>query len=1258
MKSNLSKKLLSFILAINFIFGAFPFYAFAEDLQLYEEEKGYLADLYVTEANNENIYAISPEFSSDVKEYVVVIPEAKSDFYVYATLSEDAPEDATITAKYNRVDNSRENSVEIASGSEKGTKLIQVVNTSGKSVPVSIEVGVDGDIQTYSIIVKRSEPCINSLSVKDTEGNTIPLNKKFDRKVKDGYSVNVSLDNVVISAKPRNSQSKIIYNGSENEEVEVFAGETTIIMTVTNTDGYSSEYVLTVYKKNTSTITFDVVPSTATIFLTDKFNERVWPEEENTFSLLNGEKYTYVITQNGYKTKSGVINTEENEVFEVELEKAPVNSFKQLSANWPSFGFSPENNIVIDYPTPLKLEESALYWATKVGEGFGSGATGVPILVDDYLYTYAGTRIVKVDKMTGEIVATGIMDRNSSFAINSPTYANGMLFVGLSNGGIQAFNAETLESLWLYEDVLGGQPNAQIAYNDGYIYSGFWNEENSEANFACISVTDEDPDDPKEKKLASWTHTQVGGFYWAGAYIRGDYVYVGTDDGESGYTTGHAHLISFNKKTGEIIENIEMKEVGDIRSSITYSDGKLYFTSKGGYFYEAEFNEKTGDIISIRSLKLDNGLNDSDNPPMSTSTPTVYNGRAYIGVSGIGQFAAYSGHNITVIDIDNWNIAYKVTTQGYPQTTGTLTTHYEESTGAVYVYFFDNYTPGKLRILIDKPGQTAPHETITEKAANGKEYQVAPYIFAPTGSLAQYCICTPIIDADGTLYFKNDSAYIMAVGSAVERIEVTKMPDKTEYQLGEYFDPTGMEVTAYYINGTKRDVTKYVSYSEEPLAKKDANFQIRYEQVGSDEIPHDIIELDIISHVVDVVEVKKSTAKSRITLRDTIKLDDSVDETALFVDKAAGGTFYVGVLSEVELENVNIETTGMLKGEILDFTVEKYRSTGEETYSVYNKANPDEEIKGGKNLKSSDMALKIAERLNNETETTLYEVKCDQFFYVAKIVVPKNYEVSHKIGTYKIKATMDGKECESKERVLVSDVSIFEYEYLKYSARNGKALIAMSEAARGYSDYLKDIYGYSYKPAYENQAPTVVCTTGFRAIQGEDLMIECGNNVLLEIFDIAKNQRGVNFIFNNPNGTIDDGEEEKDEEKEDEEKEEKEEEKKKIKNYSLTYYGKQPIMSNYKITWDLGCNYFDLRENLKVKVEEEDVITFYITKDGKYFDEFTFDYMTGNIYDKVVVTINGEAGTSLGAYKITTIKPAGSVSEETENEVNPNTGAY
>ena len=38
------------------------------------------------------------------------------------------------------------------------------------------------------------------------------------------------------------------------------------------------------------------------------------------------------------------------------------------------------------------------------------------------------------------------------------------------------------------------------------------------------------------------------------------------------------------------------------------------------------------------------------------------------------------------------SVAYSVRTQGYPQTSGILTTAYEAENGYVYVYFFDNYT--------------------------------------------------------------------------------------------------------------------------------------------------------------------------------------------------------------------------------------------------------------------------------------------------------------------------------------------------------------------------------------------------------------------------------------------------------------------------------------------------------------------------------------------------------------------------------------
>jgi len=84
------------------------------------------------------------------------------------------------------------------------------------------------------------------------------------------------------------------------------------------------------------------------------------------------------------------------------------------------------------------------------------------------------------------------------------------------------------------------------------------------------------------------------------------------------------------------------------------------------------------------------------------------------------------------------------------------------------------------------------------------------------------------MDEYGTIYFKNDSAYLMAVGSTIERIEVTKLPDKTTYKVKDTFDPTGMQVTAYYANGKTRDITAYVTWSETPLTANDTDFQITF----------------------------------------------------------------------------------------------------------------------------------------------------------------------------------------------------------------------------------------------------------------------------------------------------------------------------------------------------------------------------------------------------------------------------------------------
>ena len=93
-------------------------------------------------------------------------------------------------------------------------------------------------------------------------------------------------------------------------------------------------------------------------------------------------------------------------------------------------------------------------------------------------------------------------------------------------------------------------------------------------------------------------------------------------------------------------------------------------------------------------------------------------------------------------------------------------------------------------------------------------------MFRPQGAQAQYCICSPIADEYGTIYFKNDSSYTMALGSPITKLEVTEPPTVTEYGVGESFDPAGMKVVATYSNGATRDVTKYVQCSEEAFDKE------------------------------------------------------------------------------------------------------------------------------------------------------------------------------------------------------------------------------------------------------------------------------------------------------------------------------------------------------------------------------------------------------------------------------------------------------
>ena len=631
----------------------------------------------------------------------------------------------------------------------------------------------------------------------------------------------------------------------------------------------TGSYTLTVMKAAPVTVNLDLQPENALLHLTERVSgNRIWPAD-GKLALSEGFAYDYTLTAVGYVGRGSslqLLRDEEDVLWlwhgeeklpvtistdgesssadlALSLTPAPVNERINplVEAQWADFRGTAwsrsgntlvgnvnalTNNCVSDASIPVTADDGTLYWATKLGEGWGADAVGSPIIVNGDLITYSGNTIYRVDTVTGKVLATGTMDHSSSFSITPPTYYAGMIFVALADGTVQAFNAVTLESLWIYKDSLGGQPNCPITVRDGYLYTGFWVGETAEARFVCLPITDEDPSRGDEAKLAAWYYSRIGGFYWAGAYVGPDYVLVGTDDGKISYTNTGSSLLLLDRRTGKLLDSWDDLS-GDIRCSIAYDadTDAFYFVSKGGRFYSVQVSHAGGSwkLTNKWQIALENGVGGT---PMSSSSPVVYKGRAYVGVSGIGQFSAYGGHNITVIDLGRRAIAYKVDTQGYPQTSGMLTTAYEAESGSIYVYFFDNYTPGKLRVLRDKAGQNAPDYVVAEG-----EHMVAYPVFTPTGDQAQYAICSPIMDDFGTVYFKNDSAHLMAYGSQIERLEVTRMPEKTAYIAGEHFDPKGMEVVAYYKNGMFRDVTKYLVWSEEAFEQGETTLTVAFPYV-------------------------------------------------------------------------------------------------------------------------------------------------------------------------------------------------------------------------------------------------------------------------------------------------------------------------------------------------------------------------------------------------------------------------------------------
>lgn len=389
---------------------------------------------------------------------------------------------------------------------------------------------------------------------------------------------------------------------------------------------------------------------------------------------------------------------------------------------------------VTDAETPVSPEEAKLIWSLKLGSSYRD-APSVPVVYGGYVFSMSRNKLYKISTQSGEIMQSAEMSSEPSFSYTPVSVADNKIFCPLEGGVVQAFGFETMQSLWAFTDTLGGQALSPIVYDDGCVYTGFWDDEELDANFVCIDA---------ENGELKWSYTLKGGFYWAECAVVGDYLVVGGDNG-SAEAEEYAALHCFNKKTGELIDSAQI--IGDQRSGVALYEDSLYFVTKAGYLYKAELNEN-GCFASVKNAKLSGA---------STSTPVLHNGRIYVGVQSQG----FSG-NISVLDSESLNLVYEMPMNGYPQSEVLVSTAYDD----VYVYSTYNAGPGGITVITDG---AAP---------------VSQELFTPEDGSRSYCISPISADENGTLFYKNDSGTIFAVGKSEPQSEKTLIEIIVEWLMG------------------------------------------------------------------------------------------------------------------------------------------------------------------------------------------------------------------------------------------------------------------------------------------------------------------------------------------------------------------------------------------------------------------------------------------------------------------------------------------
>ena len=387
-----------------------------------------------------------------------------------------------------------------------------------------------------------------------------------------------------------------------------------------------------------------------------------------------------------------------------------------------------------DIKAPSSLDEYKMIWKAIGTKGY-NGMVFTPSILGDYVYSWSGTEIFKIDLFTGEIVKkvdTGKV--TSALYYNMVTVGNGYVLAGFAG---QVYDADLNPVFRLYLDKDTPSSELKTYYNEGYFYvftgSGVFK----------FSATDSDPDSnniqlPVVSGSTEYTH-YISWYQGQSNLIFTDRFVIGLEfDGDHDQ---NRYMVTYDIDTLKCIDSYRFDEIESANLNtgyISYYDGTAYFNT---YSPNSNmFSTASGSWNSMASIDLgSDGVFDPVTVRYYSLGTTSYPS-SLIVVGDYGYINA--GTYFRVIDMKTMDTVKMALSQ---MSHGNMTVSVQGE--KVYAYIIPYNSSTDLRVFEHDQKANTLKDVSMRGVIDVKEYSSQIVHFGPHGEILYY----------------NDSGYLFCV---------------------------------------------------------------------------------------------------------------------------------------------------------------------------------------------------------------------------------------------------------------------------------------------------------------------------------------------------------------------------------------------------------------------------------------------------------------------------------------------------------------